>query len=72
MAWGARKKLFLAAAALAAAALTIAVAGDPPLHAVANVRFVAANQPDAKTLDVDFLREGAEWKACRYYNPRAV
>ena len=51
---------------------SIDVAGDPPLHAVANVRFVAANQPDAKTLDVDFLREGAEWKACRYYHPRAV
>ena len=34
--------------------------------AVANVRFEAANHEDAKTLDVDFLREGAEWKACRY------
>jgi hypothetical protein len=35
-------------------------------RAVANVRFEAANHADTKTLDVDFLREGAEWKACRY------
>ena len=34
--------------------------------AVANVRFQAANRVAAKTLDVQFLREGAEWKACRY------
>ena len=34
--------------------------------AVANVRFQAANRPDARTLDVEFLREGADWKACRY------
>ena len=34
--------------------------------AVANVRFQAANHTDAKTLDVEFLREGAMWKACRY------
>jgi hypothetical protein len=34
--------------------------------AVANVRFQAANHVAAKTLDVEFLREGAEWKACRY------
>jgi hypothetical protein len=40
--------------------------------AVANVRFVAANHADAKTLDIDFLREGAEWKACRYAAGRAV
>jgi hypothetical protein len=35
-------------------------------RAVANVRFQAANHADARTLDVEFLREGAEWKACRY------
>ena len=35
-------------------------------EAIANVRFEAANRADAKTLDVEFLREGAEWKACRY------
>jgi hypothetical protein len=40
-------------------------AGDTP-RAVANVRFQAANQANPKTLDVEFLREGAEWKACRY------
>lgn len=34
--------------------------------AIANVRFQAANHVAAKTLDVEFLREGAEWKACRY------
>jgi hypothetical protein len=48
---------------------SIDVAGDA---AVANVRFVAANHEDAKTLDVDFLREDAEWKACRYRVPRSV
>lgn len=42
---------------------SIDVTGD---DAVANVRFVAANHSDAKTLDVDFLREGDQWKACRY------
>jgi hypothetical protein len=42
---------------------SIDVTGD---NAVANVRFVAANHSDAKTLDVDFLREGDQWKACRY------
>jgi hypothetical protein len=42
---------------------SVDVTGD---DAVANVRFVAANHADAKTLDIDFLREGAEWKACRY------
>lgn len=48
---------------------SVDVAGD---DAVANVRFEAANHSDAKTLDVDFLREGAEWKACRYHAPRTV
>jgi hypothetical protein len=42
---------------------SVNVTGD---DAVANVRFVAANHSDAKTLDVDFLREGDQWKACRY------
>src|SRR5690242_12645992 len=35
-------------------------------NAVANVRFQAANQPHAKTLDVEFLHDGTEWKASRY------
>jgi hypothetical protein len=48
---------------------SVDVTGD---GAVANVRFVAANHADAKTLDIDFLREGAEWKACRYTAGRAV
>jgi hypothetical protein len=34
--------------------------------ATANVRFVAANRADAKILDVEFRRDGADWKACRY------
>jgi hypothetical protein len=42
---------------------SIDVTGD---NAVANVRFVAANHSDARTLNVDFLREGDQWKACRY------
>jgi hypothetical protein len=45
---------------------SVDVTGDPASLAVANVRFVAANRSDAKTLDVDFLREGDQWKACRY------
>jgi hypothetical protein len=48
---------------------SVDVAGDA---AVANVRFVAANREDAKTLDVDFLREDAEWKACRYRVSRSL
>ena len=48
---------------------SIDVMGD---NAVANVRFVAANHVDAKTLDIDFLREGAEWKACRYQTGQSV
>jgi hypothetical protein len=46
--------------------MSVAVAGNPPSQAIANVRFAAANHTDPKTLDVDFVREGAEWKACRY------
>ena len=45
---------------------SIQVTGGAHPEAVANVRFQAANRPDATTLDVEFLREGADWKACRY------
>jgi hypothetical protein len=46
---------------------SVEVAGVSDIQrAVANVRFEAANHADTKTLDVVFLREGAEWKACRY------
>ena len=38
----------------------------PLLKPIANVRFAAANHADAKILEVDFVRESAEWKACRY------
>jgi hypothetical protein len=48
---------------------SVDVTGD---DAVANVRFVAANHGDAKTLDVDFLREGDQWKACRYASGQSV
>jgi hypothetical protein len=48
---------------------SVDVTGD---DAVANVRFVAANHSDAKTLDVDFLREGNQWKACRYVAGQSV
>jgi hypothetical protein len=40
--------------------------------AVANVRFEAANHEDATTLDIEFLREGAEWKACGYHTGQSV
>jgi hypothetical protein len=45
---------------------SVEVTGVPHPRAVANVRFQAANRAEAKTLDVEFLRDGAEWKACRY------
>jgi hypothetical protein len=48
---------------------SIDVTGD---DAVANVRFVGANRSDARTLDVDFLREGDHWKACRYAAGRSL
>ena len=35
-------------------------------NAVANVKFEAANRTDDKTLDMEFLRVGADWKACRF------
>lgn len=38
--------------------------------AVANVRFVAADHD--KTLDIEFLREGSEWKACRYRTGQTI
>ena len=46
-------------------------AGDDS-RAVADVRFEAANHEDAKILAIDFLREGAEWKACRYDEGRSI
>jgi len=49
--------------------MSVDVAGTPPSLAVANVRFAAANHADAKILEVDFVRESAEWKACRYGAP---
>jgi hypothetical protein len=52
---------------------SVYVTGDGDnAQAVANVRFVAANHTDAKTLDIDFLREGVGWKACRYQAGQSV
>lgn len=48
---------------------SVAVSGN---GAVANVRFQAAKHADARTFDVEFLREGAAWKACRYHPTRSV
>ena len=48
---------------------SVDVTGD---DAVANVRFVALNHDNPETLDVDFFREGADWKACRYHAGRSV
>ena len=48
---------------------SVDVTGD---KAVATVRFEAANHADAKTLDIDFLRDGAEWKACQYHSAQSV
>ena len=45
---------------------SVEVTAVPHPRAVANVRFQAANRADTKVLDVEFLRDGAEWKACRY------
>jgi hypothetical protein len=45
---------------------SVEVTGGPHPQAVANVRFQAANRTEAKTVDVEFLRDGADWKACRY------
>jgi hypothetical protein len=46
---------------------SVRVHGD---EALANVRFVAAEHE--KTLDIEFLREGSRWKACRYQSGQAV
>jgi ketosteroid isomerase-like protein len=51
---------------------SVDVAGGRQPHAVANVRFMAANHRDAKTLDVDFRRQGDDWKACRYVASQPV
>ncbi|KUI02735.1 hypothetical protein AU190_23390 [Mycolicibacterium acapulense] len=51
---------------------SVTVAGEPAASAVATVRFAAANQPSAKTFDIDFRREGGEWKACRYHPARSI
>jgi hypothetical protein len=52
--------------------ISVYVAGDPPSRAVANVRFAAANQADPTVVEVDFVRESAEWKACRYSHARTI
>ena len=49
---------------------TVHVRGDPASLAVANVRFVAAEHD--RTLDIEFLREDSEWKACRYHAGQTV
>jgi hypothetical protein len=41
-------------------------------NAVANVRFEAAHHEHTKTLDLDFVRESSEWKACRYHVGQTV
>jgi hypothetical protein len=51
---------------------SVAVRGDPPTLAIANVRFEAANHADAKTLDIEMVRENKQWKACKYRPSRAV
>jgi hypothetical protein len=51
---------------------SVKVHGDPPDLAIANVRFEAAKRGDAKTLDIDLVRDGAAWKACRYNAGRTV
>nr|WP_228768915.1 transcriptional regulator [Mycolicibacterium malmesburyense] len=51
---------------------SVTVAGEPAVTAVATVRFAAANQPSAKTFDIDFLREGNHWKACQYHPTRSI
>lgn len=52
---------------------SVSLAGTPREQvAVANVRFEAANRDDTKTMDVEFVRDGAEWKACSYDAGQAV
>lgn len=51
---------------------SVTLAGSPAAAAVATVRFAAANQPNPKTFDIDFFREGSEWKACQYHPAKDV
>ncbi len=51
---------------------SVSVTGTPPSRAVADVKFAAANRSDAKVMEVDFVREGAQWKACAYAQGRSV
>lgn len=51
---------------------SVTVADHPAGSAIATVRFAAENQPSAKTFDIDFLREGGDWKACRYHPARSI
>ncbi|OBG17654.1 hypothetical protein A5765_05985 [Mycolicibacterium celeriflavum] len=51
---------------------SVTVAGHPTSSAVATVRFAAENRPSAKTFDIDFVREGSEWKACHYHPTQAA
>jgi hypothetical protein len=46
---------------------SVHIRGD---DAVANVRFVAAEHD--RTLDIEFLREDSEWKACRFHAGQTV
>lgn len=48
---------------------SVRLAGE---RAVATVRFEAVNHEDAEILVIDFVREAAQWKACRYRVPRSV
>ncbi|MGV0643581.1 Rv0361 family membrane protein [Mycolicibacterium sp. XJ879] len=48
----------------------VSVAGDPATSAMATVRFEAAHHTE--TLAVEFVREGAQWKACRYHAVEAI
>src|ERR1700754_970041 len=52
---------------------SVDVTGDgDDAQAAEKVQFVADNHADPKPLDIDFLREGAEWKACRYRAGQSV
>lgn len=46
---------------------SVSTRGD---DAVAQVRFEAGRH--SRTFDVDFLREGSEWKACQYHPTRSA
>ena len=49
---------------------SITVTTRPDVSAIANVRFIAAERD--RTLDIEFRREGSQWKACRYVFGQAV